>query len=558
MAVCGAGVKLDARGGDGSLEFYPPVGFRRQSGSAIHEQGNPGQRGRASGVRGRGVRSAPLRFVSAASLFDGHDAAINMIRRLLQAQGAEVVHLGHNRSVADIVRAAIQEDADGIAVSSYQGGHNEYFAYMVDMLREQGCEHIRVVVGGGGTIAPARDRGAGAARRREDLHAGGRPAHGPRRHDRGRDPARARGAQAGLRVRPAERAGSPRTSRAPSPCSKAPPARRRRPSRFARAVARSRNTGAGHRHHRHGRRGQVEPHRRAAARFVRHFPERRSPWSRWIPTRRRSGGALLGDRIRMNSLANEQIFMRSLATRRQHLATSAVLKDVIELYKLAGFDLIIVETAGIGQSDTEIVDLVRSVAVRDDQRVRRGEPAREDRHARLRRPDRAQQGREARRGGLAARRAQAVAAQSSGPHAGRATSRRAGVSDHREPLQRSRASIACSPRSARRSRKKTSARLVAVGDVGPTELTARDPLIPGSRVRYLAEIAQSGRAANARVEEQAQAASARARALRIAEGAARCARCRRRSIDIPAMRLTDAGGGCDAARAARRIQRCAR
>src|SRR5262245_27483558 len=96
----------------------------------------------------------PLRFVSAASLFDGHDAAINVIRRLLQAQGAEVVHLGHNRSVADIVRAAIQEDADGIAVSSYQGGHNEYFAYMVDMLREKGCEHIRVVVGGGGTIAP--------------------------------------------------------------------------------------------------------------------------------------------------------------------------------------------------------------------------------------------------------------------------------------------------------------------------------------------------------------------------------------------------------------------
>src|SRR6201987_3980150 len=99
-------------------------------------------------------RRSPLRFISAASLFAGHDAAINMIRRLLQAQGAEVVHLGHNRSVADIVRAAIQEDADGIAVSSYQGGHNEYFAYMVDMLRELGADHIRVVVGGGGTIAP--------------------------------------------------------------------------------------------------------------------------------------------------------------------------------------------------------------------------------------------------------------------------------------------------------------------------------------------------------------------------------------------------------------------
>src|ERR1700758_5201878 len=96
----------------------------------------------------------PLRFISAASLFDGHDAAINMIRRLLQAHGAEVVHLGHNRSVADIVRAAIQEDADGIAVSSYQGGHNEYFQYMVDMLRERGRGHIRVIVGGGGTIAP--------------------------------------------------------------------------------------------------------------------------------------------------------------------------------------------------------------------------------------------------------------------------------------------------------------------------------------------------------------------------------------------------------------------
>src|ERR1700751_4124203 len=96
----------------------------------------------------------PLRFVSAASLFDGHDAAINMIRRLLQARGAEVVHLGHNRSVADIVRAAIDEDADAIAVSSYQGGHNEYFTYMVDMLRERDYAHVRVVVGGGGTIAP--------------------------------------------------------------------------------------------------------------------------------------------------------------------------------------------------------------------------------------------------------------------------------------------------------------------------------------------------------------------------------------------------------------------
>src|SRR6202789_2574862 len=103
-----------------------------------------------------GLQDPPrtLRFVSAASLFDGHDAAINMIRRLLQSHRAEVVHLGHNRSVADIVRAAIQEDADAVAVSSYQGGHNEYFAYMVDMLREAHSAHIRIIVGGGGTISP--------------------------------------------------------------------------------------------------------------------------------------------------------------------------------------------------------------------------------------------------------------------------------------------------------------------------------------------------------------------------------------------------------------------
>src|SRR5690606_5619198 len=98
--------------------------------------------------------ATPLRFVTAASLFDGHDAAINIMRRLIQAQGAEVIHLGHNRSVEDVVRAALQEDADGIALSSYQGGHVEYLKYMVDMLRERGAGHIKVFAGGGGTITP--------------------------------------------------------------------------------------------------------------------------------------------------------------------------------------------------------------------------------------------------------------------------------------------------------------------------------------------------------------------------------------------------------------------
>src|SRR5277367_3156241 len=105
-------------------------------------------------VRDPTVEPAPLRFVTAASLFDGHDAAINIMRRLIQAQGAEVVHLGHNRSVEDVVRAALQEDADAIALSSYQGGHVEYFKYMVDMLKQRGAGHIRVFGGGGGTITP--------------------------------------------------------------------------------------------------------------------------------------------------------------------------------------------------------------------------------------------------------------------------------------------------------------------------------------------------------------------------------------------------------------------
>jgi len=105
------------------------------------------------GVSGE-TREAPLRFVTAASLFDGHDAAINIMRRLIQARGAEVIHLGHNRSVDDIVRAAIQEDADGIAISSYQGGHNEFFRYMIDRLRESDAGHIKVFGGGGGTITP--------------------------------------------------------------------------------------------------------------------------------------------------------------------------------------------------------------------------------------------------------------------------------------------------------------------------------------------------------------------------------------------------------------------
>ena len=301
--------------------------------------------------------STPLRFVSAASLFDGHDAAINIIRRLLQAHGAEVVHLGHNRSVADIVRAAIQEDADGIAVSSYQGGHNEYFRYMVDMLRDLGAAHIRVVVGGGGTIAPHEI---------EALHA-----YGIERIYSPED-----GRRLGLdgmiddvfqRVRAARRERfefGPLGPRDHLQIARTISALEHGDDHEAlsetlkKAVARAAHrppvigiTGT-------GGAGKSSLTDELLMRFVRHFPDRQVAVVAMDLTRRRSGGALLGDRIRMNALAHEQVFMRSLATRRQHLATSAVLADVLNLLKYAGFDLIVVETAGIGQSDSEIVDLV--------------------------------------------------------------------------------------------------------------------------------------------------------------------------------------------------------
>ncbi len=298
----------------------------------------------------------PLRFISAASLFDGHDAAINIIRRILQAHGAEVIHLGHNRSVADIVRAAIQEDADGVAVSSYQGGHNEYFRYMVDMLRAAGAGHVKVVVGGGGTIAPHEV---------EELEAYGvekiyTPDDGLRLGLDGMIEdvfRRVRGAP-----RPVFEAGA---VSADDPVSLARAITLLEQGGDEGAVARVRSlaaktlnrppvlgiTGT-------GGAGKSSLTDEILNRIVRFFPDRKVAVVAMDPTRRRSGGALLGDRIRMNALADGQLFMRSLATRRQHLATSAVLADTLQLLKSAGFDLIVVETAGIGQSDTEVVDLV--------------------------------------------------------------------------------------------------------------------------------------------------------------------------------------------------------
>ena len=306
---------------------------------------------RASGERDR----SPLRFVTAASLFDGHDAAINIMRRLIQAQGAEVIHLGHNRSVDDIVRAAIQEDADGIAVSSYQGGHNEFFRYMVDRLRELGAGHIKVFGGGGGTITP------------EEIAAlmdyGVERIYHP--HD---------GMELGLQAMIEDLVSRTLTDRKPTSVPEVTASTVDIAAMIS-AIEEGRFDDkelAAMRKAWHVKAGQVpvigitgtggagksSVTDELLNRFLAAFPDMRIAVLAVDPTRRRTGGALLGDRIRMNSLRSDRIYMRSIATRRQHLATSEMLADHIAFLKSEGFDLVIVETAGIGQSDSEIVDMV--------------------------------------------------------------------------------------------------------------------------------------------------------------------------------------------------------
>ncbi|MDQ3289502.1 MAG: methylmalonyl-CoA mutase family protein, partial [Pseudomonadota bacterium] len=302
--------------------------------------------------------SSPLRFVTAASLFDGHDAAINIMRRLIQAQGAEVVHLGHNRSVEDVVRAALQEDADGIALSSYQGGHVEYFKYMVDMLKERGAAHIKVFGGGGGTITPEEIR---------ELQAYGveRIYHPNDGMHMGlvamiEDVVRRAGAGRVADTTPDKTAaiddeitiGKTMSAIEEGQFDEAQLAHLRKQWQLAGGktpVIGITGTGGA---------GKSSVTDELLNRFLASFPKMRIAVISVDPTRRRTGGALLGDRIRMNSLRSERVYMRSMATRRQHAATNIVLKDSIGFLKGLGYDLVIVETAGIGQSDSEIVDLV--------------------------------------------------------------------------------------------------------------------------------------------------------------------------------------------------------
>jgi methylmalonyl-CoA mutase len=302
--------------------------------------------------------TSPLRFVTVASLFDGHDAAINVMRRLIQDSGAEVVHLGHNRSVADIVRAAIQEDVDGIAISSYQGGHVEYFKYVIDMLRERGADHIRVFGGGGGTItlqeiAELQDYGVeriyhpndgmtlGLTGMIEDLMARTRAGRVPTVAPNIVGP-QADDLQVARMLSALEDGVIDEPDRAQL---------RQQWAAAGAGVPVVGITGT-------GGAGKSTVTDELLSRLMQAFPDIRVAVLAVDPTRRRTGGALLGDRIRMNSLRNQRIFMRSIATRERNRSTSAILEDALAYLRSASFDMVLVETAGIGQSDSEIVDLV--------------------------------------------------------------------------------------------------------------------------------------------------------------------------------------------------------
>jgi len=299
----------------------------------------------------------PLRFVTAASLFDGHDAAINVMRRLLQGSGGEVVHLGHNRAVEEVVTAAIHEDVHAVAVSSYQGGHIEYFRYMLDMLRERGAGHVRIFGGGGGVIVPEEVRA---------LHEYGitriyTPDDGQRMGLQGMmDDVfdRARGALDAdtLRISWDDlRAGDFGALARAVTCIErglVDPGKlavRPRPGRAAPVLGITGTGGSG--------KSSVTDELVRRARIA--FGERlRIAIVAADPTRRRTGGALLGDRIRMNAIDHPGIYMRSLATRASGQEIPERLPEVLAAVQLVGFDLVIVETSGIGQGDAALAPLV--------------------------------------------------------------------------------------------------------------------------------------------------------------------------------------------------------
>jgi methylmalonyl-CoA mutase len=297
-----------------------------------------------------------VRIVTAASLFDGHDAAINIMRRIIQATGCEVIHLGHDRSVEEVVDCAIQEDAQAIAMTSYQGGHLEYFKYMYDLLKQKGAPHIKIVGGGGGTILPSEIK--------ELEEYGITRIYHP-------DDGRNLGLQ-GMINEVVEFCDFPTGKNLTDEVSKL---KDKHVPAIAKLISAAENfpeesqtvftqihelaaqhqvpvlgiTGTGGA----GKSSLVDE---LVRRFLIDFPTKQIAVVSIDPSKRKTGGALLGDRIRMNSIKNERVYMRSLATRQSNLSVSKYVPEALAVLKAANYDLIILETSGIGQSDTEIMD----------------------------------------------------------------------------------------------------------------------------------------------------------------------------------------------------------
>ena len=307
-----------------------------------------------------------VRFVTASSLFDGHDASINIIRRILQASGAEVIHLGHNRSAEEIVNAAIQEDVQGIAVSSYQGGHIEFFKYMYDLLQERGAGDIKIFGGGGGVIIPKEikeleEYGIAKIFSPEDgrkLGLQGMINYMLRECDFSTVPEDPTVYLDGLKkgeIRSIAKWISfaeelTRTPEVAATLSRETMTLLQGTEETEKHIPVIGITGTGGA----GKSSLVDE---LVRRFLNYIPEKKIAILSVDPTKQKTGGALLGDRIRMNSIFNNRTFMRSMATRHSKSELSLSIKDAIQIVKRAGFDVIIVETSGIGQGDAEIAEI---------------------------------------------------------------------------------------------------------------------------------------------------------------------------------------------------------
>jgi len=297
-----------------------------------------------------------IRIVTAASLFDGHDAAINIMRRIIQATGCEVIHLGHDRSVEEVVNCAVQEDAQAIAMTSYQGGHMEYFKYMFDLLKEKGAPQIKIFGGGGGTILPSeikelQDYGIERIYHPDDGRSMGLQGM---INDLVERCDIAVGEKLNYSIEDITNKTIPGIARMISCAENFPEVHKDTIEEIRNTAAQKKIpvlgiTGTGGA----GKSSLVDE---LVRRFLVDFDDKQIAVVSVDPSKRKTGGALLGDRIRMNSIKNDRVYMRSLATRQSNLALSKHVADAICILKAASYDLIILETSGIGQSDTEILD----------------------------------------------------------------------------------------------------------------------------------------------------------------------------------------------------------